>query len=236
MKYSLISLPDYRFGIFPPGAPETLLEENCDFEPILLLPSTKCDFEIKLRKGKEFDCFYTSYVLAALEFYFFEIRKLPLTEIEIAHSVLNFKLKNANKIVLKTPKCKYDFTKKRLEISGVSIDVIAVNQILIFYTENVSHFNENCLLSALIKEENYSAALSYSQDGNCVRVKKSGNVSVLESAVAISELMASSGEIKRGGELDFFFDSGQKLTLKNLAKSLFEISLMSEFLGFFEYV
>ena len=101
---------EYRFGIIPALIRE--IPHKRDFEPILLFPSLNSDFEIILRNDKKDDAFYKALALAALKKYFFEIRALPLEEIEISHSVSNFKLKNSNKTVLELPKSKQRFTKR----------------------------------------------------------------------------------------------------------------------------
>ncbi len=235
MKYYLISVMEYRFGVVPMAASEKLRRTDFDFEPIFLSPSVSSDFEIKLRDDKSDDEFYTSLALLALKTYFFEIRGLPLEEIEISHSVSNFTLKNTNKTVFKSPKCKYKFSKQSFEISGTALDCQIARDCMFFSSENISHFDGTALSLARFKEKKLcSSAVAYSRDGNTVRIKMCGRISSLECALMLTELFASEGSFGKNEKVDFLFDFGQKINLKNLGNSIFEATVESEFLGVFD--
>jgi len=235
MKYSLFSVMEYRFGIFPPSAPEKINVENFDFEPIFLLASPDSDFEIKLRAEKSSDEFYVSLAIAALGAYFFEIRGLPLEEIKISHSVSNFIIKNTKKILSNPSKCKYKFSKRTSEINGARVEYTTVANSLIFSAENICDFDENVLALAQIKErDTYYAALVYSISEGDAYIKKRGKLSMLESALMISRLLMIDGRFGIGEEINFHFDCGQKIKIKNLGDLLLEIGIEAEFLGFFE--
>ncbi len=235
MKYYLISVTEYRFGIVPMAASENLRITDFDFEPIFLLPSVKSDFEIKLREDKISDGFYKILAFEALKNYFFKVRGLPLEEIEISHSVSNYTLKNTDKILVKPQECKYKFSKRRLEISGAVLEYFAASNVMIFSSKNVSEFDENALSYALLKEnEPCSSAVAYSRDENAVHIKRCGKISSLECALMLAELLISEGSFGKNEIIDFLFDFGQKISLKNLGNSIFEATVESEFLGVFD--
>ena len=236
MKYSLISVMEYRFGVFPPGTPEKILEEKNDFEPILLLPSARCDFEMRLRDGKGEDEFLRSAALSALEFYFFKIRGLPKMEMVISHSVSNFTLDGSNKILFKFPKCKYKFTKERLELQGADVECYRSDDILVFPAENLTHFEESVFKTASLRTLcGGGKLLAFSREGKALRIKLRGGSSI-EFAAILSYLVSLNDEFKKGDLFDFLFDSGRKMKVENLGNLNFEAKLQCELSGFFEYL
>lgn len=223
MKYTLIHLPERVFGIFPPGASES--SAAAEFEPIFLNPSQNADFEIRLCDEKSVNAFYIAEALLALSVYFFEIRALPLSEIEISHSVSNFTLEKSGKVKIKIPKCKYKFTKTELEICGVHLEGWRSENILAFPADSLSHFDISALNSALLKQlPDVCFALAYSEDEAEVSFKKCGNASFIEAALALLELLLSEGIFKIGETVTFASDGG-KIKLKKLRDSFFEFSL-----------
>lgn len=235
MKYYLITVMEERFGIFPPGAYEIFGNRAFDFEPVFLSPSEKYEFSPLLCEGKMRREFFYEYLAAALKAYFFKVRKLPRMEIETPHSVLNFTLKNTDKILINLRKCKYKFSKISSEINGVTLNHLACRDALIFRAENVSDFDENILPTALLKQkELYTSALAYSRNGSFVNIKRSGRISSVECAAVLSELFILEEGGRKYSEIDFSFSDGLKMSLKNIDGSLFEAALEVGLLGFFD--
>lgn len=233
MKYSLISVLEYRFGIFSPSAPEECKNEKFDFEPVFLDESPKGDFEIELNDEKWHDEFYTVSALFALKTYFFKIRALPSTELDITHSVSNFKLDNTNKIVLSLSKCKYKFSNCRSQISGAELEYKSGGGFVFIPVENISDFDESALSLALLKQNDTSdTAVAYSEKEGFLQIKKQGRASFLECAATLARLFVSEGRFVVGSEIEFLFDFGQNLKIKNLNCSRLEVTLLPECLGF----
>ncbi len=236
MKYSLISVMEYRFGIFSPSAPEKIKREKFDFEPLLLSPSENFDFEIWRGGGSDSEEFYLTSLISALSFYFFNVCGFPSQEIDLTDTVSNFTIKNTGKTLFKNTNCKEKFTKRTAEISGVGLEYGVFRKNVVIIAEKLENFAEESFNSILLKEKSLcSAAVAFSLNGGCVSVKKRGDVKMLESAVLISNYLISKQIFKLGDALSFSFDSGQKLKLKYLNASFFEIEMQSEFLGSYEY-
>lgn len=234
MKYSLISVLEYRFGVFSPSAPESYKNKKFDFEPIFLKESPKGDFEIELKDEKLRGEFYAPLVLFALKTYFFKIRALPNTELEITEPVSNFKLDNTDKIILTPSKCKYKFSNCKSQISGVELEYKSGGDFLFFRAESLSGFDENALSLALLKQNDTSdTAIAYSEKEDFIQIKKRGRAALLECAVMLSRLLISEGRFGLGSEIEFLFNSGQSIKIKNLNGSRLEISLVPRPLGFF---
>ena len=222
MKYYLISVLEYRFGIIPVAESEIPEETDFDFEPIFLFPSLYLDFEIRLRSDKANDKFYVLLALSALKKYFFEIRSLPLEEIEICHSVSSFKLKNDEKNIISLPKSKQKFAKSKIEILGCELEYITNSRAVVFCTENIDNFDERALDFALLKEKAlYPFAIVYSLCESDVLIKRRGELSSLESALIASEILSQKGEFKRNSELVFDF-SFAKIKIRNLGNNKIE--------------
>ncbi|MBQ7333100.1 MAG: hypothetical protein IJW38_01960 [Clostridia bacterium] len=236
MKYSLISVMGYRFGIFPFSAATELELTGIDFEPIFLSPSLKCDFEMLLPKQKTEDKFYEILALFALPVYFFKVRGLPEQELVISHSVSNFTIKNTDKIALNMSKCKYTFTNYECEIKGAYIKYYLAESLAVFSCENVSFFDKDVLPAALLNtENNASTAVAYSFLEHAVFLKKWGRASFVECAVAVFSHLIFEGFLNKNAELNFNFDSGEIIKLKFLGNGILEFELQNEFLGFYEY-
>ncbi len=236
MKYSLISVMGYRFGIFPLSAAVELELTGIDFEPIFLYPSLEYDFEMLLPKKKNEDKFYEILALFALSVYFFKVRGLPEQELVISHSVSNFTIKNSDKIALNMSKCKYTFTNFECEIKGAYIKYYIAESLAVFPCENVSFFDKAALPAALLnKENNASTAVAYSYLDDSAFLKKWGRASFIECATAVFSHLIFEGFLKKNAELNFNFDSGETIHLEFLGNGIFEFELQNEFLGFYEY-
>ena len=231
MKYYLISVMEYRFGIIPIAEGGIPREADFDFEPIFLFPRLDSDFEICLKEENLNDEFYRDLALFALKKYFFNLRALPLEEIEICHSVSNFKLKNDNKILLKLSKSKRKFTKRVREILGCEIEAFYESGVLIYESRNIESFDEKALDYAMLKEDNpCHSSLCFSRVGSLVSIKRRGKIKSLESAIFVAEILSERGEFKRDEEFLFEFQEG-RIKLLNLGNDKLEAEIIAELIG-----
>jgi len=224
MKYSLISVPDYRFGIFFLKSDTRPEISTVDFEPIFLYPSIKCDFEIVLPNMKNGDVLYEALALSAVSTYFFELRGLPLDEIEICHSVSNFTLKNNLKIDFKSSKCKYEFTKGVCELYGVDAEYMMCDGTLFLPCENIDCFDESIFPALALKgDAHFETVLAYSVTDRACHIKSYGKTEVLPISLRLATLFLTQGKMNCADSLDFIFEGVKKINITISHSKTFEL-------------
>ena len=233
MKYSLISVMEYCFGILTEDAPQDTLA-SLDFEPIILTPDDKCDFKIKLREKTSYDEFYLKCAAFALSVYFFKIRALPPHEITISHSVSNFSIDNADKISLEINKSKHKFTNSSREICGVFNDCYEFSDAVIFRAAELELFCEENLRSALFKESlEVKTALAFSFSEDRITIKCCSHALSLKILSEVLSVLDEEYCLSVGTSYSVDFLTEAKFRVIKTSRGRFDVYPEARILGFF---
>ena len=189
MQNDSIEILEYKFTFS-----KTKETAKCDF--LSLLPDEKRDFKIASKYINERDAGYALSSALALWDYLFKMRGLPKTRFDISSPVLNFELINEGKTPLvKCEKCKYNFTKRRIELCGAELflKIEERREIALIECSHIEDFKEKNLPEILMSlSMKVKSACAYGKSGNSYLIKCFGDFSRLGFALAVFSVLPPS--------------------------------------------